>query len=141
MFYIRIQNSQTIYPFWDNRQSRCTYLHKSKLEAYEAILGALAKRPQRIDKLAYMVNLDCVALRKHLDFLMENGLVEERFLAKGKSYVATERGVSVFKTLDFQKCFQKIQDTIVAIDEAMKAIPEVSKEKEKSEHGLTDEKF
>lgn len=104
-------------------------------------MGALVKRPQRIDRLGYMINLDCVALRRHLDFLMENGLVEERFLRNGKLYGATERGVSVFKTLDFQKYFKKIQDTLVAIDEAMRAIPQVSKLKEESEHGFEDEKY
>ena len=86
------------------------YLRRSRLETYETILGALAKRPSKIDRLAYKVDLDCVALKRNLDFLIENGLVEERFLPKGTSYAATERGISVFKTLDFQKYFKKIQD-------------------------------
>lgn len=116
-------------------------MRKSKLETYEAILGALAKRPQKIDRLAYKVNLDCIILKRNLDFLVENGLVEELFLPKGTSYAATERGVSVFKTLDFQKCFKKIQDTLIAIDGSMKVVPEVSERKEKSEHELSDEKY
>jgi predicted transcriptional regulator len=116
-------------------------MRRSKLETYEAILGALSKRPLKIDGLAYKVNLDCVALKKNLDFLIENGLVEERFLAKGTSYAATERGTSVFKTLDFQKYFKKIQDTLIAIDGAMKVVPEISKRKEKSEKELPDEKY
>jgi predicted transcriptional regulator len=117
------------------------YLRRSKLETYEAILGALAKKPLKIDRLAYKVNLDCVSLKRHLDFLIENGLVEERFLAKGTSYTATERGTSVFKTLDFQKYFKKIQDTLIAIDGAMKVIPGISKREEKSEKELPDEKY
>ncbi len=116
-------------------------MRRSKLETYEAILGALVKRPQKIDRLAYKVNLDCSALKRDLDFLVENGLVEERFLPRGTSYVVTERGTSVFKTLDFQKYFKKIQDTLIAIDEAMKVVPEVSKPKEKSEKELPDEKY
>jgi predicted transcriptional regulator len=120
---------------------RCVYLRRSRLETYETILGALAKRPSKIDRLAYKVNLDCVALRKNLDFLIGNGLVEERFLPKGTSYAATERGISVFKTLDFQKCFKKIQDTLLAIDGAMKVVPEISKRKENSEKELSDEKY
>jgi predicted transcriptional regulator len=116
-------------------------MRRSKLETYEAILGAVAKRPMKIDGLAYRVNVDCVALKRNLDFLIENGLVEERFLAKGTSYAATERGISVFKTLDFQKYFKKIQDTLIAIDEAMKVIPEISKRNEKSEKELPDEKY
>jgi predicted transcriptional regulator len=117
------------------------YLRRSKLETYEAILGALAKRPLKIDRLAFKVNLDCVALKKNLEFLVENGLVEELFLPKGTSYAATERGISVFKTLDFQKYFKKILDTVIAIDEAMKVTPEISKLKEKSEKELHDEKY
>jgi predicted transcriptional regulator len=117
------------------------YLRKSKLETYEAILGAIVKKPQKIDRLAYKVNLDCIALKRDMDFLVENGLVEERFLQRGTSYAATDRGISVFKTLDFQKYFKKIQDTLIAIDEAMKVIPEVSKRKEKSENELPDEKY
>jgi predicted transcriptional regulator len=116
-------------------------MRRSKLETYEAILGAVAKRPMKIDGLAYRVNVDCVALKRNLDFLIENGLVEERFLAKGTSYAATERGISVFKTLDFQKYFKKIQDTLIAIDQAMKVTPEISKRNEKSEKELPDEKY
>jgi predicted transcriptional regulator len=117
------------------------HLRRSKLETYEAILGALAKKPMKIDKLAFKVNLDCVAAKRYLDFLVQNELVGEVFLAKGMSYAATERGISVFKTLDFQRCFKKIQDTIVAIDEGMKAVPETSGRKENSRKELPDEKY
>lgn len=116
-------------------------MRRSKLETYEAILEALVKRPLKIDRLAYKVNLDCVVLRKNLDFLIENGLIEERFLAKGTSYAATERGTSVFKTLDFQKYFKKIQATLMAIDKAMQVTPEISKRDEKSGKELPDEKY
>jgi len=116
-------------------------MRRSKLETYQAILGVLVKRPLKIDRLAYKVDLDCVALRRNLDFLIENGLVEERFLPKGTFYDATDRGISVFRTLDFQKYFKKIQDTLIAIDEAMRVVPEASKRKEKSEKELPDEKY
>lgn len=116
-------------------------MRRSRLETYEAILEALVKKPSKLDTLAYDANLDCVALKKNLDFLIENGLVEERFLAKGTSYAATERGISVFKALDFQKYFKKIQDNIMAIDEAMQVVPEISKSKENSEKEPRDEKY
>jgi len=116
-------------------------MRRSKLETYEAILGVLAKKPMKIDGLAYKVGLDLANLRRNLDFLIENGLVEEIFLPKGTSYSATDRGVSVFKTLDFQKYFKKIQDTLVAIDGAMRIVPEASKRSEKSEKELSDEKY
>jgi predicted transcriptional regulator len=117
------------------------HMRRSRLETYEAILEALVKKPSKLDTLAYEVNLDCVALKKNLDFLIENGLVEERPLAKGTSYAATERGISVFKVLDFQKYFKKIQDNITAIDEAMQVVPEISKSKENSEKEPRDEKY
>jgi predicted transcriptional regulator len=116
-------------------------MRRSKLETYEAILEALVSKPLKIDSLAYKVNLDCASLNKNLDFLLENGLVEERFLAKGTSYAATERGITVFKTLNFQKYFKKIQDTLTAIDEAMQVIPEISKYTEKPEEESADEKY
>ena len=117
------------------------HLRRSKLETYEAILGVLAKKPLKIDRLAFKVSVDCVSLKRNLDFLIENGLVEERFLPKGTSYTATDRGTSVFKTLDFQKYFKKIQDTLIAIDGAMRISPETSKRSEKSEKELSDEKY
>ena len=116
-------------------------MRRSRLETYQAILEALVKKPMKIDKLAYKVGLDCAGLRRHLDFLIENGLVEELFLPKGTSYAATERGMSVFRTLDFQKCFKKIQDTLVAIDEAMRIVPKALKHGEKPENELSDEKY
>jgi len=116
-------------------------VHRSKLETYEAILAAMLKKPLKIDRLAYKVNLDCIALKKNLDFLAENGLVEERLLPEGTSYAITERGVSVFKTLDFQKYFKKIQDTLLAIDDAMRLVPEISRPREKIHQESREEKY
>jgi len=116
-------------------------MRRSRLETYEVILEALMKKPMKIDRLAYKVGLDCAGLRRYLDFLIENGLVEELILPKGTSYAATDRGMSVFRALDFQKYFKKIQDTIVAIDEAMRIVPKASKHEEKSEKELSDEKY
>ena len=108
-------------------------MRRSKLETYEAILGALAKKPTKIDRLAFIIGLDCDNLKKNLDFLIDNGLVKEIFLPKGTSYSATDRGIAVFKTLDYQKCFKKIRDRLAAIDEAMRVAPEASKISEDSE--------
>ena len=116
-------------------------MRRSKLETYEAILGTLAKKPFKIDSLAYKVGLDCANLKRNLDFLIQNGLVEEIFLPKGTSYAATDRGISVFKTLDFQKYFKKIQDRLVAIDQAIRIAPEASKRSEESGKEIPDEKY
>ena len=87
----------------------------------------------KIDRLAFKIGLDCANLKKNIDFLISNGLVEEIFLSKGTAYSATDRGVSVFKTLDFQKYFKKIQDRLAAMDRAMRIAPEASKGSENSE--------
>jgi len=101
-------------------------MRRSKLESYEDVLGALVKKPLAIDSIAYKTNIDCVILRRRLDFLMENGLVKERILSKKILYAITERGVAVFKTLNFQKYLEMVANTIMAMDEAIHVIPIIS---------------
>jgi len=105
----------------------------SRLETYEMILRALVRKPLSIDSLAYRVGLDCVGLRKNLDFLIENGLVDEIRMEEGSYFIATQRGVSVSNALDSQKFFNKVQETLVAIDGAVRAIPGMLKRQEKPE--------
>jgi predicted transcriptional regulator len=107
------------------------HLRKSKLESYEAILGIILSKPLNIDRLAYKVNMDCTVLRRHIDFLVQNGLVEERFFPKGTFYAATERGGAVLKTLGFQRYFKKMQDTVLAIEDSMQVSSATSKRKQK----------
>ena len=114
---------------------RCLNVRRSKLETYEAIMEALVKKPLNIDKIAYKTGIDCTIVGKHLDFLIKNGLVEERMLGKKSLYAMTERGMTVFRTLDFQKYLKKISSTLMQIDEAMQTIRDISnndKEKENS---------
>jgi predicted transcriptional regulator len=101
-------------------------MRRSKLESYEDILGALVKKPLTIDGIAYKTNIDCVILRRRLDFLMENGLVKERISSKKILYAITERGIAVFKTLNFQKYLEMVANTIIAMDEAIHVIPIIS---------------
>jgi predicted transcriptional regulator len=107
-------------------------MHRSKLELCEAILEALVKKPLNIDKIAYKTDIDCTVLNRHLDFLIVNGLVEERMLGNKLLYALTERGMTVFRTLDFQKYLRRISSTLMQIDEAMQTIRDISEnEKEK----------
>ena len=101
-------------------------MRRSKLESYEDVLGALVKKPLTIDGIAYKTNIDCVIRRRRLDFLMENGLVKERISSKKTLYAITERGVAVFKTLNFQKYLEMVANTIMAMDEAIHVIPIIS---------------
>jgi len=101
-------------------------MRRSKLESYEDVLGALVKKPLTIDGIAYKTNIDCITLRKRLDYLIEYSLVEERISSKKIVYAITERGVAVFKTLNFQKYLEMVADTIRAMDEATHVIPIIS---------------
>lgn len=103
-------------------------MHRSKLESYEAILEALVRKPLAIDRIAYETGMDCSMLNRRLSFLVENGLIEERSLPKKTLYAVTERGVAVFKTLNFRRYLGKISDTLSAIDDAMQSIPAISKD-------------
>lgn len=103
-------------------------LRRSRLEIYEAILTALAKRPLKVDSIAYKTTMDCSALMQYLNFLMKNGLVEERFVGDKKFYAMTERGRAVFKVLNFQRYLEKIAKSIIAVNEVLEAVPAISKE-------------
>ncbi len=101
-------------------------MQKSKLEHYEEILFALVDRSATVDAIAYACSMDCVALRKRLEFLMKQGLVEEKNFRKVTCYGLTRRGLAICKTLAITKRLQKMQTTMKQIDQALQAIPPLS---------------
>jgi len=108
-------------------------MRRSKLESYEAILGALVKKPLSIDNIAYETDMDCSLLKQRLDSLLKNSLVEERNISAKTRYAITEKGVAVLKTLSFQKYFEKVANSIRMVDEALQVLPEISGTKESEE--------
>jgi predicted transcriptional regulator len=106
-------------------------MHRSKLESYEVILGALAKKPLSVDHLAYRTGMDCTVLSRYLSFLVANGVVEERTFGEKTFFAITERGVTVFRTLDFQKYLKKFSKTLMAVDETMQDIPVILRRRQK----------
>ncbi len=102
-------------------------MRRSKLESYEAILEVLVNKPFTLDNIGYEINMDCTVLTQHLDFLIKNSLVEERGSSKKTLYAITERGITVLKTLNFQKYFGKITSKIEVIDEALDVIHKLEK--------------
>ena len=108
-------------------------MRRSKLELYEEILGTLVKKPLTIDSLAYETDMECAALNQKLDFLVKNELVEERASSKKTIYAITDRGLAVYKTLNFQKYLEKIANTIRTIDEAVNALPIISEDNKKEQ--------
>lgn len=113
-------------------------VHRSRLETYEAILEALAKRPLKIDTISYKSGVECTVLMRHLDFLVENGLVVERYLDGRKLYALTERGKAVFRALSSRRRLEKIARSLKAFSEALEAASAVStvEDEERSEHGV-----
>jgi len=105
-------------------------MRRSKLESYEDILGALVKKPLAISRIAYETNMDCGLVRQRLNSLIKNGLAEERTSGKKRLYAITERGISVFKALNFQRYLEKVADTIRLMDEATHIIPAISEQHE-----------
>ena len=101
-------------------------MQRSKLELYEEILHTLVKRHMTVDAIAYACNMDCVALRQRLEFLIQNGLVEERNFKRIARYALTRRGLAIFKTLALTKRLEKLQTTIKKVDETLQAIPSIS---------------
>lgn len=105
-------------------------MRRSKLETYEAILETLVKKPLAIDRLAYEANMDCAVLKQRLEFLLRNSLIEERIRHEKTFYALTERGVTVLKTLNFQKYLERIATTIRTMDEALQVLPTITGNKE-----------
>jgi predicted transcriptional regulator len=107
-------------------------MRRSKLELYEEILRALASKSLTVDSIAYKCNMDCVALRQRLDFLVKNGLVEEENYKKKTLYALTKRGLAIFKTLTITRRLEKLQTPNRMIDNALQAIPALSEHRKET---------
>jgi predicted transcriptional regulator len=68
---------------------------------YLDLLKVLAQRdPLKLTHIMHMTNLNCSVLKKYLDFLTLQGLVEEKIIRREKIvYAITQRGVTVLKQL------------------------------------------
>jgi len=98
-------------------------MHRSKLELYEDVLRALAKKPLTIDSIAYECNMDCIILRQRLEFLTKNGLTQEENYKNKTFYALTNRGIAIFQTLTITRRLEKLQTTIKILDDALQALP------------------
>jgi predicted transcriptional regulator len=107
-------------------------MQRSKLELYEDILTALVDRRLTVDAVAYACNMDCIALSQRLDFLVKNGMVEEKIYKKQTRYALTRRGLAIYKTLTITRRLEKLQTTIQNVDEALKMIPALSEYNEET---------
>lgn len=108
-------------------------MRRSKLESFEDILETLVEEPLSVERIAFETSMSVTVLGKRLDFLLQNGLIEERPSNTEERYAVTERGIAVLKTLNFQKYLARVQDKLMVIDEAMQVIKRHSTDVEEAE--------
>lgn len=108
-------------------------MYRSKLEICEAILETLIKRPMKIDTIAYKTNMDCLTVKRYLDFLRDNGLVEERISDRGQFYAISWRGRAIFRVLNFQRQMDKLTRTVRAVDVTVEKPPALGNRRDKDE--------
>jgi predicted transcriptional regulator len=109
----------------------CSHMRKSKLEAYQEILKAIAEQPSTLSTIAYNCNMDCTYLAGSLSFLIENQLVQEHAVGKKTCYSITHRGVAVLKTLTVSSLLERLQTTVKAADETLAVISTLDMPKKK----------
>ena len=89
-------------------------MRRSKLEMYVDILKVLAHRgPLKLTHVMYKANVNCSVLKEYLDFLIKQGLVEERTHGKCRVvYSVTQRGIEVLKY------FRELKQVLPIVEEA-----------------------
>jgi predicted transcriptional regulator len=100
----------------------------SKLDRYLNVLEILVNGPKSIDHIEHQAKMEHQALKRHLDFLVSNGVIEKRKVNdKQTVYAINERGVSVFKTLRAYKYFEKLKNSLSIVEEAHEIASVLSK--------------
>ena len=96
-------------------------MRRSKLEMYVDILSVLSHRgPLKLTHVMYKANVNCSVLKEYLDFLMKQGLVEERPLGKRRIvYAVTQRGLMVLKY------FRELKQVLPIVEEEQRRIPPI----------------
>ncbi|MEM2046022.1 MAG: winged helix-turn-helix domain-containing protein [Candidatus Bathyarchaeia archaeon] len=94
-------------------------MRRSKLEMYIDILKVLAQRgPTKLTHIMYKANVNCSVLKEYLDFLIKQGLVEEKAVGKKRVvYAITQRGVTVLKY------FRELKQVLPIIEEEPRRPP------------------
>jgi predicted transcriptional regulator len=100
-------------------EKRGDQMRRSKLEMYIDILKVLAQRgPLKLTHIMYKANVNCNVLKEYLDFLTNQGLVEERTVGKCRVvYAATQRGLTVLKY------FKELKEVLPIVEESRSQMP------------------
>ena len=91
-------------------------MRRSKLETYVDILKVLLHNgPLKVTHVMYKANVNCSVLKEQMDFLIKQGLVEERKIRKAKVVFAiTQKGIAVLKY------FHELKQVLPIIEENRK---------------------
>jgi predicted transcriptional regulator len=94
-------------------------MRRSKLEMYIDILRVLAQRgPLKLTHVMYKANVNCSVLKEYMDFLIKQGLVEERTIGKRRLvYAVTQRGITVLKY------FRELKQVLPIVEESGNQMP------------------
>src|SRR4030066_216178 len=94
-------------------------MKRSKLEMYVDILKVLAVRgPLKLTHIMYKANVNCSVLSEYLEFLLKQGLVEERRVKKNRNvYAVTQQGLTVLKS------FRELTQALPIIEEKRQTPP------------------
>ena len=94
-------------------------MRRSKLEMYIDILKVLAQKgPLKLTHVMYKANVNCSVLKEYLEFLITQGLVEERIVGKRRVvYADTPRGITVLKY------FRELKQVLPIVEEARSQAP------------------
>jgi predicted transcriptional regulator len=86
---------------------------------YVDILKVLAQRgPLKLTHVMYKANVNCSVLSEYLEFLMRQGLVEERTLTKNRIvYAVTQQGITVLRS------FRELTQALPIVEEIRKQTP------------------
>ncbi len=94
-------------------------MRRSKLEMYVDVLSVLAHRgPLKLTHVMYKANVNCNVLKEYMDFLLKQGLVEERIVSKERVVFAiTQRGITVLKY------FRELKQALPIVEETRLQVP------------------
>jgi predicted transcriptional regulator len=104
------------------------HMPSSKLDKYLDILEVVAERPLKIDHIAAKVHMETRELRRRMNFLVLNGVINERSTGDKRTvYALNDRGYAVFRTLRAFKYFEKLRESLPVIEEAKEIASILSK--------------
>ncbi len=85
------------------------------------ILKVLAQKgPLKLTHIMYKANVNCHVLKEYTDFLIKQGLVEERKVGKRESktvFAITERGITVLRY------FRELKQALPIVEESRSNMP------------------